>query len=100
MTREEITRTVVETIGEMLEISAAEVRLEATFADDLKADSLAVVELMLALEEAFEIRISDEDTEKIRTVDDAVSCVARRLEERAAEPDATGEAAAAADEGG
>ena len=48
---------------------------EASFVDDLKADSLAVVELVLALEEEFKIEIPDEDTEKIKTVGDAINYI-------------------------
>ena len=48
---------------------------EASFIDDLKADSLAIVELVLALEEEFEIEIPDEDTEKIKTVGDAINYI-------------------------
>ena len=51
------------------------VKPEASFADDLKADSLAVVELVLALEEAFKIEIPDEDTEKIKTVGDVINYI-------------------------
>lgn len=62
-------------IAEQLEAPLEKVVLEASFVDDLKADSLAVVELVLALEQEFGIEIPDEDTEKIRTVGDAVSYV-------------------------
>ena len=51
------------------------VSAEASFTDDLKADSLAVVELVLALEEAFKIEIPDEDTEQIKTVGDAINYI-------------------------
>ena len=51
------------------------VKMEARFIDDLKADSLAVVELVLALEENFNIEIPDEDTEQIKSVGDAVSYI-------------------------
>ncbi len=47
----------------------------ASFTEDLKADSLAVVELVLALEEAFKIEIPDEDTEQIKTVQDAIDYI-------------------------
>lgn len=62
-------------IIEQLEVAADKVKPEASFADDLKADSLAVVELVLALEEAFKIEIPDEDTEKIKTVGDAINYI-------------------------
>jgi acyl carrier protein len=62
-------------IIEQLEVAPDKVKAEASFADDLKADSLAVVELVLALEEAFKLEIPDEDTEKIKTVGDAVNYI-------------------------
>jgi acyl carrier protein len=62
-------------IVEQLEVSPDKVKTEASFADDLKADSLAVVELVLAFEESFKIEIPDEDTEKIKTVCDAINYI-------------------------
>jgi len=58
-------------IVEQLGVDEAEVTSSASFVDDLGADSLDQVELVMALEEAFDIEISDEDAEKIRTVQDA-----------------------------
>lgn len=66
---------VKEIICQQLDVDGAEVKAEASFIDDLGADSLAIVELVLALEEEFEIDIPDEDTEKIRTVQDAVDYI-------------------------
>ena len=66
---------VKEIICAQLEVSPEQVRPEAAFIDDLKADSLAVVELVLALEEAFNIEIPDEDTEQIKTVKDAIDYI-------------------------
>lgn len=66
---------VKELISQQLEVSEGDLKPEASFVDDLKADSLAVVELVLALEQEFELEIPDEDTEKIRTVGDAVSYI-------------------------
>jgi acyl carrier protein len=71
----EIETKVREIICAQLEVAPEKVRLEASFIDDLKADSLAVVELVLALEEAFSIEIPDEDTEQIKTVRDAVNYI-------------------------
>lgn len=51
------------------------VTLDASFIDDLEADSLDIVELMMALEEEFDIEIPDEDAEKISTVNDAVEYI-------------------------
>jgi len=62
-------------IKEQLDVEEANIKLESTFIDDLGADSLGLVELVLAFEEAFEIDIPDEDTEKIRTVKDAIDYI-------------------------
>jgi acyl carrier protein len=59
-----------EIISEQLNVSKDEVVPEASFTDDLGADSLDLVELVMALEEEFEIEVSDEDAEKIRKVKD------------------------------
>ena len=66
---------VKEIICAQLEVSPDKVVPAASFVDDLKADSLAVVELVLALEEAFSIEIPDEDTEQIKTVKDAIDYI-------------------------
>jgi acyl carrier protein len=60
---------------EQLGVDEAEVTPNASFVDDLGADSLDTVELVMAFEEAFEIEIPDEDAEKIRTVKDAVDYI-------------------------
>ena len=62
-------------IVEQLGVDEAEVTPNASFVDDLGADSLDTVELVMAFEEAFEIEIPDEDAEKIRTVQDAISYI-------------------------
>ena len=66
---------VKEKIVEQLGVDEAEVTPNAHFVDDLGADSLDIVELVMAFEEAFEIEIPDEDAEKIRTVKDAVDYI-------------------------
>jgi acyl carrier protein len=71
----DIAEKVKEIISQQLDVDLAEVKEAASFIDDLGADSLAIVELVLAFEEQFEIDIPDEDTEKIRTVGDAVSYI-------------------------
>ena len=58
-----------------LSVDADEVTLEASFVDDLGADSLDVVELIMGLETEFDIEIPDEDAEKISTVGDAVEYI-------------------------
>jgi acyl carrier protein len=62
-------------IVEQLGVDEAEVTATASFVDDLGADSLDTVELVMAFEEAFEIEIPDEDAEKIRTVKDAIDYI-------------------------
>ena len=62
-------------IAQRLGVEEADVLPHATFVDDLGADSLCLVELVLAFEEAFEIDIPDDDTESIRTVQDALDYV-------------------------
>ena len=71
----DIDAKVKEIICQQLEVSSEQLRPEASFIDDLKADSLAVVELVLALEQEFGIEIPDEDTEQIKTVKDAINYV-------------------------
>jgi acyl carrier protein len=62
-------------IVEQLGVDESEVSPEASFIDDLGADSLDTVELVMALEEEFGIEISDEDAEKIQTVGDAIKYI-------------------------
>jgi acyl carrier protein len=62
-------------ISEQLGVDEAEVTSSATFVDDLGADSLDQVELVMALEEAFDLEIPDEDAEKMRTVQDALDYI-------------------------
>ena len=62
-------------IKEQLDVDEKDIKPESSFIDDLGADSLGLVELVLAFEEAFEIDIPDEDTEKIRTVQDAIDYI-------------------------
>jgi acyl carrier protein len=66
---------VKEIISTQLEVSLEQLKPAASFIDDLKADSLAVVELVLAFEQEFGITIPEEDTERIKTVGDAVSYI-------------------------
>ena len=64
-------------IVEQLGVDEAEVTANASFVDDLGADSLDTVELVMAFEEAFKIEIPDEDAEKIRTVQDAIDYIGK-----------------------
>jgi acyl carrier protein len=74
----EIGDKVKEIVSQQLDVDVAQIKPESQFIDDLGADSLAIVELVLAFEEQFEIDIPDEDTEKIRTVGDAVTYISAR----------------------
>jgi acyl carrier protein len=65
-------------VADKLSVDAAEVKPEASFANDLGADSLDVVELVMALEEEFEVDIPDEDAEGIATVQDAVDYIDKK----------------------
>ena len=69
--QEKITEIIVEQLG----VKSEEVTPEASFVDDLGADSLDTVELVMALEEEFGIEIPDEDAEKIQTVGDAIKYI-------------------------
>jgi len=71
----DIFEQVKEVVVEQLNVNPDEVKPESRFVEDLGADSLDVVELVMALEEKFGIEIPDEDAEKIQTVADAVKYI-------------------------
>jgi len=75
----DITAEVKRIIKEQLDVEESQIRPEMTFIDDLGADSLGLVELVLAFEESFTIDIPDEDTEKIRTVQDAIDYIEKHI---------------------
>ncbi len=75
---EEISEKVKGIIAEQLGVSLEEVQPSASFIEDLGADSLDIVELIMALEEEYDIEIPDEDAEKIQTVQDVVSYITER----------------------
>ncbi|HIX42960.1 acyl carrier protein [Kurthia sp. 3B1D] len=68
---ERVSKVVVDRLG----VDESEVKPEASFREDLGADSLDVVELVMEFEEEFDMQIEDEDAEKIQTVGDAVSFI-------------------------
>ncbi|PID39777.1 MAG: acyl carrier protein [Deltaproteobacteria bacterium] len=70
---------VIETISSQLELPAERVTLDAQFQEDLKADSLAVAQLILAFEETFGISVPDDEAEKIGSVSDAVTFIEGQL---------------------
>ena len=74
-TLERLTKLIVDHLG----VDASQVTMEASFREDLKADSLDLVELIMAMEEEFGAEVSDEDAQKIQSVGDAVSYVDQRM---------------------
>ena len=68
-------------IAEQLGVEAEEITMDSSFVDDLGADSLDIVELIMALEEDFDIEFPDEDAEKIATVGDVVEYIRAHSEE-------------------
>ncbi|ALA54802.1 acyl carrier protein [Shouchella clausii] len=68
---ERVTKIIVDRLG----VEESEVKLESSFKEDLKADSLDVVELVMELEDEFDMEIADEDAEKIATVKDVVDYI-------------------------
>ena len=75
-TYDRLKKIVVEQLG----VDEEEVKPESSFVDDLNADSLDLVELIMSLEEEFGAEISDEDAERIRTVQDAVDYVEEKAQ--------------------
>ena len=71
---------VKEIIVEQLDVQADQVTEEASFIEDLGADSLDTVELVMALEENFDIEIPDDDVEKMRTIGDAIEYLKERAQ--------------------
>lgn len=72
---ERVTKVIVDRLG----VDESEIKLEASFRDDLGADSLDVVELVMELEDEFDTEISDDDAEKIATVGDAVTYIQSKV---------------------
>ncbi|GAA5334288.1 acyl carrier protein [Thermus hydrothermalis] len=79
MTEQEIFEKVKAVIADKLQVEPEKVTLEARFIEDLGADSLDTVELIMGLEDEFGLEISDEEAEKIRTVKDAVAYIKGKL---------------------
>ena len=79
MSRDEVLGVMRDCAVELLKIDPAKVTESATFAEDLEADSLDVVELVMALEEKLDISIPEEDLEGIKTVGEALDVIAAKV---------------------
>jgi acyl carrier protein len=79
MSREEILAQLKPVVAEQLGVDESEVREDASFTEDLNADSLDLVELIMSLEEKFGLQISDEDAEKLTTVGEAVEFISEHV---------------------
>jgi len=75
MTADEVMAKVRDIIAERLDVKLSEVVPEASFIDDLNADSLDIVELVMGIEKDFDIEIPDDEAERIRTVQDTVDYI-------------------------
>ena len=75
------TKKLFDIIATQFNINEKDITLETSFKDDLNADSLDLVELVMALEDEFDLEIDDEDVEKIKTVGDAVNYIKNIIEE-------------------
>jgi acyl carrier protein len=75
MTNDEVAQKVQDIIAESLGVKRSEVAPAASFITDLNADSLDIVELVMAIEKEFDIEIPDDEAEKIRTVQDAIDYI-------------------------
>ena len=79
MSDEEILEKLKDIIVEQLGVERDIIRKESTFVDDLSADSLDIVELVMSIEESFDIEIPDQDAEKIVTVGDVINYIKEKL---------------------
>jgi acyl carrier protein len=75
---DQLEQKVIEIVSEKLSVPKEEITLESNFIDDLKADSLDLVEMVMAFEDALGVSIPDEDQEKIRTVGEVVNYIRKK----------------------
>jgi len=80
MSPDKIAQKVQDIIAQNLDVNRDEVTSSASFVDDLNADSLDIVELVMAIEKEFDLEIPDDEAEKIRTVQDAVDYIAAHVQ--------------------
>lgn len=82
LTEEEIKEKVVKIVSEQMGVDKSEITMDTSFVNDLNADSLDTVELVMEFEDEFELSIPDEEAEKIGTVGAAVSYIAKAMSEK------------------
>ncbi len=82
LSEEEIREKVVKIVSEQMGVDKAEISMETSFVNDLNADSLDTVELVMEFEDQFELSIPDEEAEKIQTVGDAVQHIFKAQSDR------------------
>lgn len=78
----DVKKKILEIVCRQLDVEADKINLETNIVEDLQADSLALVEIVMAFEEAFDVDIPDKDSERIKTYKDAVDYVSLRLQEQ------------------
>lgn len=78
----EIEEKVIQIVGEQLSVEKSEIARETSFVNDLNADSLDTVELVMELEDEFDLTIPDEDAEKLKTVGEAIEYIQKHLAEK------------------
>jgi acyl carrier protein len=79
MVSADVESKVIKIISEKLSIPAENISVSSRFSEDLGADSLDIVELLMEIEEEFSVNISDEDSEKLKTVGDAITHISAKL---------------------
>jgi acyl carrier protein len=79
MSVEEVAKKVKKVIADQLGLNEGEIKAEASFLNDLGADSLDIVEMVMTLEEEFNTEISDEEAEKIQTVQEAIDYICGKI---------------------
>ncbi|NLH39722.1 MAG: acyl carrier protein [Elusimicrobia bacterium] len=79
MTRENISDEIKKLISESLSVDMKEIKEDSKFVDDLGADSLDIVELVMSMETKFDVEIPDEDAQKIKTVGEAVDYISNKI---------------------
>jgi acyl carrier protein len=84
LSSEEIKEKVIKIVSEQMGVDKAEITLETSFVNDLNADSLDTVELVMEFEDEFELSIPDEEAEKIQTIGNAVEFISKAQSEKKA----------------